>query len=76
MIDTAQLGIDDKGDTDRRITKELFRRFVTAAMESCLSVPDDIWDAALVKVILKTSTNYEVVVAVQDAEEEPDNEEG
>jgi hypothetical protein len=60
-------------DVDKRITKEQFRRAATAAIESLLSVPDDLWDLALTTVVIRYNNNYEVYVGIRDAEEEPDD---
>lgn len=55
------------------ITKERFRKIAASAIESCVAIPDDIWSAATVRVVLRLGDNYEVVVELRDAEEPDDD---
>lgn len=58
-----------KSDTDRKVTKEEFRKFAMAAIDSVVAVSDEIWATGLPTVVLRVHNNYEVVVGLRDAEE-------
>jgi hypothetical protein len=59
-------------DVDKKITKEEFRRFAMSAIESVVSVSDEVWKNSLVTVVLRFRNSYEVVVSLRDAEQPDD----
>jgi hypothetical protein len=61
-------------DVDEKITKEEFRRFAMSAIESVVSVSDEVWKNSLVTVVLRFRNSYEVVVGLRDAEQPDDLE--
>jgi hypothetical protein len=80
MIDKDTFGFDPRltpeefpNPDDDHITKERFRKLAMSAIESCVAIPDDIWNAALPKVVLTLNTSYAVAVELRNAEEPPDD---
>jgi hypothetical protein len=58
---------------DDKITKEQFCEFAMSAINSLVSMPDDMWEWTLPTITLRfKNSSYEVVVGLRDAEEEDD----